>query len=81
MENPIIKIRKKHNLERKELAHIAGIPYDAVFRTEKGLVQHPHEKIIKALNQLGHDPEEINSKYNKYIQHLREKALEKAQVK
>lgn len=81
MINPIVKIRQEHNLDRKELGHIAGTPYDTVFRNEKGLVQHPHKKILKALEELGHDPNQILKKYEKYLDHLRDKALEKAQVK
>ena len=48
---------------------------------EKGLVQHPHKKILKALEEIGHDPDQIRKKYEKYLEHLRDKALEKAQVK
>lgn len=80
MINPIIQIRKHHNLERKDLAHMSGIPYDSVWRTEKGLVQHPHEKILEALEQLGYNPDEVRKKYKNYIEDLQNKAFEKAKA-
>lgn len=78
MDNPIKTIRHRHALSRKELAQLAGVPYNGVYRTEAGLVQHPHARIVQALADLGYDPEVIRGEYAKYVGELRERAVAKA---
>ncbi|MFW6026194.1 MAG: helix-turn-helix domain-containing protein [Candidatus Woesearchaeota archaeon] len=77
MKNPIVKIRKSYNLTKKEFANLSGVSYDTLSRNEVGLVQQPHKKILKALEELGHDPEKIRSDYKKYKENLQKKALQK----
>jgi DNA-binding XRE family transcriptional regulator len=78
MKNPIIQIRKSHDLTRKELGHLAGVPYDAVYRTETGLVQHPHKKILDALEKLGYQRGKIIKDYENFVEKLRKRAYKKA---
>jgi len=66
------------NLTKKEFANLSGVSYDTLSRNEVGLVQQPHRKIIKALEELGHNPEKILADYKTYKDNLQKKALKKA---
>ena len=78
MESPVKMIRCRHALSRKELAHLAGVSYQSVYRAEVGLVQHPYDRIVQTLAVLGHDPDVIRGEHAEFIRQLAQHAMAKA---
>lgn len=78
VESPIKMIRCRHALSRMELAHLAGVSYQSIYRTEAGLVQRPYDKIVQALAVLGHDPNAIRREHAEFIRYLAQQAMAKA---
>lgn len=77
MGNPVAEVRERHGLTRKELAHLAGVSYDAVYRTEVALVTRPHRKIVEALAKLGYDPTKLRADFAGYAEELKELTMRK----
>ncbi len=68
MVNPVVEARRQLGLTRPELARGAGVRYDEAYRTEAGLVNAPHHRIVEFLAAAGLDRQELLNRYARYRQ-------------
>lgn len=61
--HPLRVIRRRHGLEMKELARLAGVSRATVSQIEEGRTKHPNDRVIAVLARLsGEDPKELFSR-------------------
>ncbi|MDP2859255.1 MAG: hypothetical protein Q8P50_14965 [Bacillota bacterium] len=68
MPNPVVEARMQLGLTRPELARGSGVAYDAAYRTEVGLVNAPHRRIVQFLVAAGFAREDLLKRYADYRQ-------------
>lgn len=66
MENPLRKIRKELGITINEMALKLGVSYMTYFRAEKGMNLTVSPLIVKRLEELGYDREEIEQNYREW---------------
>ena len=69
-KNPVVKIREDLDMTREDLSRIANISYSAIYAVERGNALSISRKILKALQDLGYDPQKIAEDYMNYKQQL-----------
>ena len=76
--NPIEEVRKKQNWTIQQLASATGMSFTAAYNVLNGNTKRINQRILKALEQLGYESEEIKVKYQEFRQKKQQELLQEA---
>jgi transcriptional regulator with XRE-family HTH domain len=80
MVNPIQEIREKKGWTIQELVSVTGISFTAIFNCLTGNTRHINMQILKVVEQLGYEPEEVSKKYQEYREAKKAALLQEAKI-
>jgi len=63
MKNPLKKIKEDNNLTLEEFSIIADVSQSTIYQNTSGSSKTINNKILKACEELGYNPDEVESRY------------------
>ncbi|MFW5991670.1 MAG: hypothetical protein ACOCQN_00580 [Halanaerobiaceae bacterium] len=78
MRNPLQKIKEKNGWSIREFASVAGMSFTATYNCLNGNTQKINQRILKAVEQMGYDPEEIKKEYQEYREAKQQELMQEA---
>ena len=68
--NPVISLREKHGLARKELLLLSGCTYTQLWTAERGIIPAIPRKLMDAFGKIGVDTNTLARAYQEYRETL-----------
>lgn len=77
MKNPVRKIKEDNYLTSEELGLIADVSQSTIYQHMSGGAGSVNAKVLKACQELGYDPEEVERRYQEFRKAKKMELLQK----
>ena len=66
MKNPVKEVKEKQNWTIQEFASVTLMSFSAAYNCLNGNTKRINQRILKALEQLGYDPDKVEKEYQEF---------------